>query len=98
MPVPIELRDFHALFMTMRNTYKGSRAKMPEIVMSRNLARKAFMNFPPSLMQSSPTSSANEHVRRQEAMAGWGGLLIGGARCGISYAVFAKSQVVSFKV
>jgi hypothetical protein len=32
--------------MTMRNTYKGSRAKMPEIVMSRNLPRKAFIISP----------------------------------------------------
>jgi hypothetical protein len=46
MSAPIELRDFHALFITMRNTYKGSRAKMPEIVMSRNLARKDFITSP----------------------------------------------------
>src|SRR6516225_605478 len=46
MAAPIEPRDFHALLMRMRNKYKGSRAKMPEIVMSRNLARKDFITSP----------------------------------------------------
>src|SRR6516162_1853269 len=49
IPALMELRDFHILLMTMRNTYRGKRARMPEIVMSRILARKTFICPPVGL-------------------------------------------------
>src|SRR5215471_7395914 len=79
MPVPIELRDFHALVMTKRNTYKGSSAKIPEIVMSRSLAKKTFIYFPSiSLLKNNPNQSANENVLQAAPGVGWGFLLTGG--------------------
>src|SRR5258705_5059930 len=68
MPAPVELRDFHALPMARRNTYKGKRARMPEIAMSRILARNTFIYFLPwSLLLTIPLSL----VTRIQVAGGW---------------------------
>ena len=81
--------------MTRRNTYKGSSAKIPEIVMSRSLAKKTFIYFPSvSLLKNNPNQSANENVVQAAPVVGWGFVLTGGdARARLSYAQFAKAQV-----